>query len=219
MTIRMGAAMQARRDAEAGEPAEAAEPARGLSGPADTYLTELDRLDRAVYAAVAATPTPRLDAAMRRVSSAANYSRLSLASAAVLSLLGGKRGRQAAACGLVSVLATSAVVNLLVKPVGGRRRPDRGAEGVPSARRVEMPASRSFPSGHAAAAIAFASGASDVLPLASIPLHTLAAVVAYSRVHTGVHYPGDVIAGALLGSAIAELTGGELARRFAAASD
>ena len=41
----------------------------------------------------------------------------------------------------------------------------------------------------------------------------LAALVAYSRVHTGVHYPGDVLAGALLGAMIADITAGVLDAR------
>jgi len=39
--------------------------------------------------------------------------------------------------------------------------------------------------------------------LASVALTALAALVAYSRVHTGVHYPLDVIAGAVTGVAAA----------------
>src|SRR5215213_6765098 len=54
------------------------------------------------------------------------------------------------------------------------------------------------PSGHSAAAFAFATGVGHELPPAAIPLHGLAALVAYSQVHTGVHYPGDVIAGVRL---------------------
>jgi undecaprenyl-diphosphatase len=42
---------------------------------------------------------------------------------------------------------------------------------------------------------------------------TSAALVAYSRVHTGVHYPEDVLAGALIGTALAQLTTHALARR------
>jgi len=72
-------------------------------------------------------------------------------------------------------------------------------------RRLPTPSSRSFPSGHTACAVAFASGAGQQLPLVGIPLHVLAAAVGYSRVHTGVHYPGDVVAGAVLGSVIADL--------------
>ena len=176
------------------------------------WLGEVEQVDRAVYAAVANTPTPSLDGAMRRLSSAADHSKLSIAASVVLATLGGRDGRRAAADGLAAVAATSAFVNLVVKPLSGRRRPDRAGERVPAARHVEMPRSRSFPSGHSAAAVAFASAAGSELPAASVPLHALAAVVSYSRVHTGVHYPGDVIAGALLGSVIADLTDGAISR-------
>ena len=170
------------------------------------WLLEAEGIDHAVYAAVAGTSTPRLDNLMRRLSHAANYSRISMACAAVLAATGGPRGRKAAFTGIASVAATSAVVNLAVKPLGSRRRPDREAQDVPSARHVTMPTSRSFPSGHTAAAVAFASGVGATMPLASVPLHCLAAIVGYSRVHTGVHYPGDVIAGALIGSVTADTT-------------
>jgi undecaprenyl-diphosphatase len=183
-------------------------------GAPNGWLDELDRLDGALYAAVASTPTPRLDRTMRTISNAANYSRLSMTAAAVLALTGGPRGRRAALSGLASVSLTSAVVNLGIKPLGRRRRPDRTAVPVPVQRQVPMPASRSFPSGHAAAAVAFASGASHVLPAAGLPLHVLAALVGYSRIHTGVHFPGDVLAGALIGSAVADLTTGPLSRRL-----
>ena len=178
-----------------------------------SWLEEIERLDVAVYGAVAGTPTPALDEAMRRLSHAANYSRLSIGSGIVLAIKGGPSGRRAAATGLASVAATSAFVNLLVKPLGRRSRPDRVAEEVPEARHVPMPTSRSFPSGHTAAAVAFAGGVGTVLPAAGIPLHALAALVAYSRVHTGVHYPGDVIAGAVLGAMVADVTAGVLGMR------
>jgi undecaprenyl-diphosphatase len=76
-----------------------------------------------------------------------------------------------------------------------------------------MPASTSFPSGHSATAFAFATGVGHVLPSTAIPLRGLAAVVAYSRVHAGVHYPGDVVAGALIGTMLAQLTVRALDRR------
>lgn len=172
----------------------------GVSG----WLAEADRLDHAVYRAVAATPTPRLDAVMRGLSRAADHSKLWVGSSVLLMPLG-PRGRLAASSGLASVAATSIVANLIVKPLGRRRRPDRATDAVPFARRVEMPASRSFPSGHAASAMAFASAAARVLPAAGLPLRCLATLVAYSRVHTGVHYPGDALAGGLLGAAIGDL--------------
>ncbi len=183
------------------------------------WLAEVDALDRAVYAAVARASTPSLDRAMRILSRSANYSRLSIASAGVLALGGGATGRRAAASGLTAVAATSAVANLAVKPLGRRRRPDRAGARVPRARHVRMPATRSFPSGHTAAAAAFATGAGQVMPAASVPLHALAALVGYSRVHTGVHYPGDVVAGWLLGVVVADITTHAIERRMAVERD
>lgn len=171
-----------------------------------SLLEEADQVDRAIYRAIAGTSTPQLDDAMRGLSEAANYSRLWIASSVALAA-SGPRGRVAAGSGLAALAATSAFANLVLKPVGRRRRPDRRAEQVPAARHVGMPSSRSFPSGHSASAAAFASAVGRAWPIAGIPLHTLAALVAYSRVHTGVHYPGDVIAGALTGIVIADLTG------------
>jgi membrane-associated phospholipid phosphatase len=164
------------------------------------------QLDLAVYAAIATTPTPSLDRGLSLVSQAANYSRLSIASSAVLAITGGRRGREAAATGLASVAVTAVVLNLGVKPAFRRRRPDRVGQEVPLARHVRMPRSTSFPSGHSAAAFAFATGVGQVLPAAGFPLRALAALVAYSRVHTGVHYPSDVLAGALLGAALSQAT-------------
>jgi membrane-associated phospholipid phosphatase len=170
-------------------------------------LDEIDRLDRDVYTAIARTSTPGLDRAMRRLSRAADYSKISLAAAAALALAGGPEGRRAAFRGIASVATTATVVNAAIKPLTRRRRPDRTGALVPGARQVDMPRSRSFPSGHTAAAFAFATGVGRVLPGAGPPLIVLAALVGYSRIHTGVHYPVDVVAGALCGVALAEATG------------
>ena len=182
------------------------------SGPATVpprrarWIEDAERLDLALYAAVARAPTPTLDVAMPRLSNAADHSKLSMACAAALALGGGRTGRRAAAHGLASLAVTSAVVNAVVKPVARRRRPDRHASDVPLARHVPMPTSRSFPSGHAAAAFAFATGVGHVSPAVALPLRGLAAVVGYSRVHSGVHYPADVLVGGLIGTTLAQLT-------------
>lgn len=180
------------------------------------WLRDAQRIDAALYGAIAETPTPALDGAMARLSHAADYSRLSIASAAFLALARGARGRRAAAHGLTALGATSALVNVTVKPLGRRRRPDRAGMQVPAGRHVPMPRSASFPSGHAASAFAFATGVAHVLPSAGVPLRGLAAVVAYSRVHTGVHYPGDAVAGALVGTVVAQLATHALERALTA---
>jgi len=174
----------------------------GAAGPvrqnvAET-LRQLGAVDRAVYEAIASVPTPSLDRAMRRLSDSANNSKLWLAIAGALALTG-PSGRCAAARGVAAIAVTSAIVNLGVKSASGRRRPDRAGAHVPDSRHVQMPSSTSFPSGHSASAFAFATAISRDHPWLAIATQFLAGAVAYSRVHTGVHYPGDTLAGALIG--------------------
>jgi membrane-associated phospholipid phosphatase len=176
---------------------------------------EVEALDVAVYAAIAATPTPTLDRVFTAVSRAADHSKLWTAAAAALALVGGHPGRRAAVNGMASIALASTVVNVVLKPLGRRRRPDRAAHAVPLARQVAMPLTTSFPSGHAASALAFATGVTRELPTVGIPTHGAAAAVAYSRVHTGVHYPLDVIVGAVVGAALSPVAGRWLDRRRA----
>ncbi|MCH8984717.1 MAG: phosphatase PAP2 family protein [Acidobacteria bacterium] len=168
-------------------------------------IDELDRVDRGIYAAIADSPTPTIDEPLGRLSNSANYSMIWIAAAAVMSVLGGRRGRRAALSGLVSIGVTSAVVNQGVKRLADRPRPDRDGEDVPETRFVHMPESTSFPSGHSASGFAFATTVGSSLPVLGAALRFLAGAVAYSRVHTGVHYPGDVVIGSLIGGSIGGL--------------
>jgi undecaprenyl-diphosphatase len=129
------------------------------------------------------------------------------ASLAELALVGGSGGRRAAWNGLISLGIASGIANLLAKPLTTRRRPARQEAEELAQRHVQMPRSSSFPSGHTASAFTFATGAANSLPLLSAPLRALAMLVGYSRVHTGVHYPADVLAGAFIGVSAAELAG------------
>jgi membrane-associated phospholipid phosphatase len=169
-------------------------------------------VDRAVYSAVAATPTPSLDEPLRRLSDAANNSVLWLVVAAGLGVMGGPAGRRAAVCGTVAIGVTSPLVNLAAKSAWSRQRPDRADAGVPVGRNVRMPASASFPSGHAASGFAFATAIGRDRPWLGLALRFLAAAVAYSRVHTGVHYPGDVVVGSLIGAGTGQAVAGLIDR-------
>ena len=71
----------------------------------------------------------------------------------------------------------------------------------------------SFPSGHTLHAVSFAWQASAHFPELSWVLVPLAALIAGSRVVLGLHYPTDVLVGAVIGASLAEL--GSIARVIA----
>ncbi|MCK6552437.1 phosphatase PAP2 family protein, partial [Myxococcota bacterium] len=70
---------------------------------------------------------------------------------------------------------------------------------------------KSFASGHAAVAFAFATSAAPAVRFGAAVFVPLAALVAGSRVLLGQHYPSDIVGGALLGASIG--LGGLVARR------
>lgn len=146
------------------------------------------------------------DAVFKGLTTAANHSLLWFAVAAVLA---SRRGaaRRAALRGVAAIGGASFTINALAKPLLPRLRP--AYEDLPLARRLALrhhPRSSSFPSGHAASAAAFATAVTMESPAAGLAVAPIAAAVAYSRVHTGVHWPSDVAAGMLMGTGIALAT-------------
>jgi undecaprenyl-diphosphatase len=115
--------------------------------------------------------------------------------AGALAVFGGGRGRRAAGRGLFAVAIAAGVANGPAKLLTRRRRPfSRSHPAL-----IRTPRSTSFPSGHSAAAFAFVTGVCAELPALAPGLVPLATTVAYSRVHTGVHYPSDVAVGVGIG--------------------
>jgi membrane-associated phospholipid phosphatase len=97
-------------------------------------------------------------------------------------------------------VTTAAILVTLFKELFDRARPPVADPSLDPVGIV--PASASFPSGHAATAFAAAVAVALIYPRLGRPLLVLAAVVAISRIYLGVHYVLDVAAGTLLGIAV-----------------
>jgi membrane-associated phospholipid phosphatase len=112
------------------------------------------------------------------------------------------RRRRWAIAGLVAPAAIN--INYAVKVAIGRERPL--IEGHPALARA--PSKLSFPSAHATSSLAAATALGRVEPRARAPLYALAGAICLSRPYLGMHYPSDVLAGAVLGKVLGTLTPG-----------
>ncbi|MBC3192058.1 phosphatase PAP2 family protein [Pseudonocardia sp. C8] len=170
----------------------------------DGGLATVSQLDKAITGFIATRPPSRVDRTLRRLTRTADHSVLWFAIAGILAVRRGA-GRKAAMRGVVSIALTSFTANAVLKPLLPRRRP--AAAELPAYRTIpDAPSSSSFPSGHAASAAAFATAVTMENRRVAPAVVPLAALVAWSRVHVGVHWTSDVLVGAAVGTAAAQLT-------------
>jgi undecaprenyl-diphosphatase len=164
-----------------------------------------------------------LDAHLFRVLFGAFSSSEWIGAMAALTLVGGGWGALAIvplfastrtrsfASSLAGVLLTTATLVFVLKQLVGRHRPCSCLEGI-TARVFAAPQDFSFPSGHAAGSFAFALFVGVVVTRApsagparwfvAPALSVLASGVALSRIVLGVHFPVDVLGGAIIGACI-----------------
>jgi len=116
----------------------------------------------------------------------------------LLAWKGGKRGRWLLLTVLLSIALTEPLVNRILKPFFARVRPCNALNHVHLL--VHKHATFSMPSGHAANFFALATVFAFFYRKYQWIFWFLAALVAYSRVAVGVHYPFDVLVGALVGT-------------------
>lgn len=117
-----------------------------------------------------------------------------------LGLLLYPKTRRVGLAGMMALCFSLLCTNMLLKPLVDRTRPWLVVEGLVNL--VQEPDPRSFPSGHTSAAFAAGTALFRTLPKGWARwLAVIAALLmGLSRLYVGVHYPSDVLAGALVGA-------------------
>jgi undecaprenyl-diphosphatase len=160
----------------------------------------LGRLDFAAFQWLRTHQFAGLDVVMAGLSDVTRAGALWVGLAALIALLYPARW-PAAVQVILAILIAQWLADYAAKPFVNRSRPFEMY--VETRVYGYKPTTRSLPSGHAANAIAAAYTLTRLAPEGRAIFWMLAGLVAFSRVYLGVHYPTDIVAGGLLGLAVA----------------
>lgn len=158
---------------------------------------QADRYDQAIMNAVHKIDNEATNNAMNVVTQFGSHVAIG-AAAGITALMMLRRGRRHDAWTLAISTGGAMVINTVLKNIFRRRRP------IEMARRITLPKSHSFPSGHSLlSAATYPIVAHHLVERSSLPVqalaHSLAAMivisVGFSRVYFGVHFPSDVLGG------------------------
>jgi Membrane-associated phospholipid phosphatase len=156
-----------------------------------------DRYDEAIMDAVHTIDNPQMHRAMHAVTQLGNHFAIGSA-AGITALAMWRKGRREDAWTVIISTGGAMAVNTILKNIFQRQRP------IERARRIKLPGSHSFPSGHSLlSAATYPIVAHHLVQHCSVAtqtaVHTLAGItilsVGFSRVYFGVHFPSDVLGG------------------------
>lgn len=158
---------------------------------------DADRYDELVMKAVHRVDNPSFTRAMHAITQLGSHAAIGTA-AGITALMMLRRGRKHDAWTVVVSTGGAMAINTILKNIFKRRRPQE------LARRIKLPKSHSFPSGHSLlSAATYPIVVHHLVETESLPvqalMHTLAGMiivsVGFSRVYFGVHFPSDVLGG------------------------
>lgn len=136
--------------------------------------------------------TPGLEKAAKALGKAGNNGGVWVAVGVVLAIVDGSNREAWLICAVLAPVAIA--LNYVIKAIVKRPRPV--LEGLPPL--GGAPSSLSFPSAHATSSFAVATAMTRVEPLGALAF-LLAIALALGRPYLGMHYPSDVLVGAVLG--------------------
>ena len=164
-------------------------------------LKILDSIDRSILVWIHESHIPILNQVMPFITDADNWVLPILLLILYLGFFQGKKGKIALCLLIISLSLNDSICAQLLKPFFERVRPSHiSIEGLNLL--VSKGGKWSMPSNHASNMFSLAVILSYFYDRFKIPLFLLAIMIAISRVYVGVHYPGDVIVGALVGYSI-----------------